>query len=156
MGTTGQPAVVFLPGGTYLLQTSLQLYTGTVVVGDPTNPPVLKAASGYSLDHIIYAKDPNHEGTNNFYIGIKNIVLDSTGVDSAKSLALLDWTVSQATQLTNVAFHMPTGSKHTGLTTQYDYNSNIILVRPSCKLTISGMVLTARRMTSRSVAVVWG
>ncbi|KAE8415095.1 pectate lyase superfamily protein-domain-containing protein [Aspergillus pseudocaelatus] len=127
MGTTGQPAVVYLPGGTYLLQTSLQLYTGTVVVGDPTNPPVLKAASGYSLDHIIYAKDPNHEGTNNFYIGIKNIVLDSTGVDSAKSLALLDWTVSQATQLTNVAFHMPTGSKHTGLTTQYDYNSNIIL-----------------------------
>ena len=131
MGTTGQPAVVYLPGGTYLLQTSLQLFTGTVLVGDPSNPPVLKAASGYSLDHIVYAKDPNHEGTNNFYIGIKNIVLDS------KSLSLLDWTVSQATQLANVAFHMPTGSKHTGLTTQYDYNSNIIVVRPSCRLTIN-------------------
>ncbi|KAB8237024.1 glycoside hydrolase family 55 protein [Aspergillus alliaceus] len=127
MGTTGQPAVIYLPGGTYLFKSSLQLYAGTVLVGDPTNPPILKAAAGYSLSHMVYAKDPNHEGTNNFYVGIKNIALDSTGVDSGASLALLDWTVSQATQLTNVAFRMPTGSKHVGLTTQYDYNSNIIL-----------------------------
>jgi glucan 1,3-beta-glucosidase len=110
------------------MKSSLQLYAGTVLVGDPTNPPVLKAAAGYSLSHMIYAKDPNHEGTNNFYVGIKNIILDATGVDSGTSLTLLDWTVSQATQITNIVFRMPTGSKHVGLTTQYDYNSNIIMV----------------------------
>ncbi|GMG41053.1 unnamed protein product [Aspergillus oryzae var. brunneus] len=142
-----------IEGGTYLLQTSLQLFTGTVLVGDPSNPPVLKAASGYSLDHIVYAKDPNHEGTNNFYIGIKNIVLDSTGVDSAKSLSLLDWTVSQATQLANVAFHMPTGSKHTGLTTQYDYNRATDIVFLGCQFQQGAIGINASE-TSGSLTVI--
>lgn len=111
------------------MRSSLQFYVGTVLVGDPKNPPVLKAAPGFSNDHIIYAKDPNVEGTNNFYIGIKNIIIDSTALDPAQNIALLDWTVSQATQLANVVFNMPTGSTaHIGLTTQYDYNSNIIFV----------------------------
>ncbi|RAH81385.1 exo-beta-1,3-glucanase [Aspergillus japonicus CBS 114.51] len=128
MGTTGQPAIVYLPSGTYLLESSLQLFVGTVLIGDPTNPPVLKAAANFPDDHIIYAKDPNFGGTINFYIGMKNVVLDSTGVGYSKNIALLDWTVSQATQLTNVGFNMPTGSAtHVGLTTQYDYNSNLIM-----------------------------
>jgi glucan 1,3-beta-glucosidase len=129
MGTTGQPAIVYLPSGTYLLKSCLQFFVGTVLVGDPTNPPVLKAAPGFPDDHMIFAKDPNVEGTNNFYIGLKNVILDSTSVDTAQTIALLDWTVSQATQLTNVVFNMPTNSTaHVGLTTQYDYNSNIIVV----------------------------
>lgn len=128
MGTTGQPAIVYLPGGTYLLKNALQLYVGTVLVGDPTNPPVLKAAPGFSGDHMIYAKDPNYGGTINFYISIKNIVLDSTGLDPATTITLLDWTVSQATQLANVQFNMPPNpTSHIGLSTQYDYNSNIIV-----------------------------
>ncbi|KAF9892794.1 hypothetical protein FE257_000383 [Aspergillus nanangensis] len=128
MGTTGQPAIVYIPGGLYVLKSALQMYVGTVLVGDPTNPPVFKAAAGFSGDHIIYAKDPNFGGTVNFYIGIKNIVLDSTALDPGLSFALLDWTVSQATQLSNVGFNMPlTNTTHIGLTTQYDYNSNIML-----------------------------
>ncbi|KAL6237017.1 hypothetical protein BDW75DRAFT_249492 [Aspergillus navahoensis] len=127
MGSTGQPAIVYLPGGTYLLQAALQLYIGTVLVGDPTNPPILKAVPGFAGDHIIYAKDPNFGGTINFYIGIKNLVLDSTGLNSTLPMTLLDWTVSQATQLANVGFNMPVASQHVGLTTQYDYNSNIIM-----------------------------
>jgi glucan 1,3-beta-glucosidase len=138
MGTTGQPAIVYLPGGTYLLNAALQLYVGTVIVGDPTNPPILKAQPGFSGDHMIYAKDPNFGGTINFYIGIKNIVLDSTGLNATLSMTLLDWTVSQATQLSNVVFNMPQSpTAHVGLTTQYDYNSNIIVVStllPACKL----------------------
>ncbi|KAL4906769.1 hypothetical protein BDW74DRAFT_189930 [Aspergillus multicolor] len=127
MGTTGQPAIVYLPGGTYLMKAALQLYVGTVIIGDPTNPPILKAEPGFAGDHMIYAKDPNFGGTINFYIGIKNIVFDSTGLDSSLPMTLLDWTVSQATQLNNVGFNMPVGSQHVGLTTQYDYNSNIIM-----------------------------
>ena len=86
------------------------------------------AQPGFSGDHIIYAKDPNFVGTTNFYIGMKNVVLDSTALNSSLSIALLDWGVSQATQLSNVAFNMPTSSAHVGLTTQYDYNSNVIMV----------------------------
>ncbi|KAL3453731.1 pectate lyase superfamily protein-domain-containing protein [Aspergillus insuetus] len=128
MGTTGQPAIIYLPGGTYLLNGALQLYVGTVIVGDPTNPPILKAQPGFSGDHMVYAKDPNFGGTINFYIGIKNIVLDSTGLNATLSMTLLDWTVSQATQLSNVVFNMPQSpTAHVGLTTQYDYNSNIIV-----------------------------
>ncbi|PWY92822.1 exo-beta-1,3-glucanase [Aspergillus heteromorphus CBS 117.55] len=127
MGTTGQPAIVYLPEGTYLLKHSLQFYVGTVLVGDPTNPPTLKAEYDFADDHMIYAKDPNYGGTINFYIGMKNIVLESNNVDPNKAITLLDWTVSQATQLTNVGFNMPRGSSHVGLTTQYDYNSNLIL-----------------------------
>ncbi|KAL2219267.1 putative exo-beta-1,3-glucanase [Thermoascus aurantiacus ATCC 26904] len=128
MGTTGQPAVVYLPAGTYLMESSIQLYVGTVVVGDPINPPVLKASANFPHDHIVYGKDPNHGGTINFYIAFKNIIIDSTAIDPSTSITLLDWTVSQATQLTNVVFRMPNYSTgHTGLSTQYDYNSNVIL-----------------------------
>ena len=43
LGTTGQPAVVYIPSGSYTLNSPLQLYVGTVLIGDPLNPPVLKA-----------------------------------------------------------------------------------------------------------------
>jgi glucan 1,3-beta-glucosidase len=129
MGTTGQPAMVYLPAGTYLMTGSIQLYVGTVIIGDALNPPILKASSNFQNDHIIYGKDPNQPGTVNFYMALKNVQIDSTSVPTSKTLALLDWTVSQGTQLTNVYFNMPTYSSHIGLTTQYDYNSNTILVR---------------------------
>ena len=145
MGSTGQPAMIYLPGGTYLMDTSLQLFLGTVIIGDPSNPPVLKATSKFANDHIVYSKDPNFGGTINFYIGIKNIVIDSTDVDPNRRLTLLDWTVSQATQLANVVFKMPQGAEgHVGLTTEFDYNSNIILVSTSCdrNACAANMVLT--------------
>lgn len=110
------------------MENSLQLYVGTVLVGDAINPPILKAASDFPNDHIVYAKDPNFGGTINFYVGIKNLVIDSTAVNANNSLTLLDWTVSQATQLANVVFNMPDYSTgHTGISSQYDYNSNVIL-----------------------------
>lgn len=68
----------------------LQLYIGTVVVEDPTNPPVLIVSSEFDNDHVIYSKDPNFGGTINFYIGIKNIVIDSTTVDPNRRLVLLE------------------------------------------------------------------
>ncbi|RAL15844.1 glycoside hydrolase family 55 protein [Aspergillus homomorphus CBS 101889] len=155
MGTTGQPAIVYLPGGTYLLQSSLQFFVGTVLIGDPTNPPVLKAAANFPDDHIIYAKDPNFGGTINFYIGMKNVVLDSTAVGYDKNIALLDWTVSQATQLTNVGFNMPTGTAtHVGLTTQYDYNSNLIMNDLWFKGGAVGMKLNGQQWVFKNLSFV--
>jgi glucan 1,3-beta-glucosidase len=107
LGTTGQPTVVYFPAGTYSISSSLQLYVGTVLMGSPLNPPIIKASSSFNGDTMIYGKDPNHDSTTNFYIGIKNVVIDSTAVDKSKIFKLLDWSVSQATQLANIIFQMP-------------------------------------------------
>ena len=115
-GTTGQPAVVYLPPGTYLLASPIQLYVDTVLMSDPANPATLLAAGGFGGNTVVYAKDPNFDSTINFFIGIKNIVIDSTNVDPGANLYLLDWSISQACQLSNVRFQMPNGSSgHTGL-----------------------------------------
>lgn len=126
-GTTGQPAVVYIPGGTYLLRNRLQLYLGTVVVGDALNQPVFKIAPDFPAAVVVNAKDPSYGGTDNFFVGFKNVVIDSTDVGAGVGVTLLDWTVSQATQLTNVLFKMPVGSTHVGLSTLSDANSNLIL-----------------------------
>ena len=90
LGTTGQPAVVYLPGGTYTIKSPLQLYVGTVLMGNPLDPAIIKASSDFQGNTLIYGKDPNQGSTTNFYIGIKNLVIDSTAVNKDKSLALLD------------------------------------------------------------------
>ncbi|KAF1351319.1 putative exo-beta-1,3-glucanase [Delphinella strobiligena] len=116
LGTTGQPAVVYLPSGTYTISSPLQLYVGTVLMGNPLNPPIIKASTGFNGNTMIYGKDPHHDSTINFYLAIKNLVVDSTAVDPATTLTLLDWSVSQATQLTNIVFQMPNYSiGHTGI-----------------------------------------
>ena len=89
---------------------------GTVLMGDPLNPPTLKAGPSFEGDTLIYAKDPHSDSTLNFYIALKNLQLDSTGISKDSNFTLLDWSVSQGTQLTNLLFSMPTSSAgHTGI-----------------------------------------
>ena len=59
-------------------------------MGDPLSPTVIKAGSNFQGSTLIFGKDPNQGSTTNFYIGIKNLVIDSTAVDKDKTLALLD------------------------------------------------------------------
>ncbi|KAM0487297.1 hypothetical protein ACHAPX_000568 [Trichoderma viride] len=115
-GTTGAPAVVYIPAGTYRLSKPLQSYIDTVVMGDPTNRPVLQASSDFSDPFLYLGWDPRLDPTINFYISLKNVVLDSTKVAPTHNITLLNWAVSQAVQLTNVLFNMPNGGvAHTGL-----------------------------------------
>lgn len=107
---------------------SIQLYLTNVLIGDPLNSPVLKASTNVPSDHIVYGKDLNHGGTVNFYISIKNIVIDSTKLSPSIAITLLDWTVSQAARLTNVVFNMPSySSGHVGPATNYDSKSNVVM-----------------------------
>ncbi len=57
---TAEPAHVFLPGGTYQLNTRLDLRLGTIIMGDPQNPPILKAAPGFAGDVLIRGYDSEH------------------------------------------------------------------------------------------------
>jgi glucan 1,3-beta-glucosidase len=54
---TAEPAHVFLPGGTYTLGSKLDLRIGTIIMGDPQNPPILKAAAGFSENILISGYD---------------------------------------------------------------------------------------------------
>ncbi|KAI9838133.1 MAG: hypothetical protein M1819_006289 [Sarea resinae] len=113
-GFTGRPAQVYLPGGTYTITRSLQLYVMTQFIGDPLDMPILKADSGLS-DVIMYGSDGVLQSSNNFYISIRNVIFDTTNVDSSSQISCLNWAVGQGTSLDNVQFRMPSGSQHTGL-----------------------------------------
>ena len=77
----------------------------------------MKRRLTFDGDTLIYGKDPNQDSTTNFYIAIKNMQLDSTNINKDTSFTILDWSVSQATQLTNLVFNMPSySSGHTGIT----------------------------------------
>jgi glucan 1,3-beta-glucosidase len=116
-GTTGAPAAVYIPSGTYVLGKPIQMYINTIVLGDPLDLPVLKASKNFpSKDKFLWNGYEAYWGsTTNFYIGLKNVVLDSTAVPKSQNITLLDWAVSQAVQLTNVVFNMAPGGAHTGL-----------------------------------------
>ncbi|KAH7355180.1 putative exo-beta-1,3-glucanase [Rhexocercosporidium sp. MPI-PUGE-AT-0058] len=117
LGTTGAPAVIYFPSGTYLMSSSVQSYVDTFFIGNPINRPTLKASANFKHPMLLYMKDPRFGETINFYIGVKNLILDSTAFPANSPFTLMDYSVSQATQLTNVAFRMPPSSLHTGLAT---------------------------------------
>lgn len=117
LGTTGAPAVIYFPTGTYLMGEPVQSYVDTFLIGNPINRPTLKASSTFVGTTLLYMKDPALDSTINFYIGVKNLILDSTSFSPSTSFTLMDWSVSQATQLTNVLFKMPQSSQHTGVST---------------------------------------
>jgi glucan 1,3-beta-glucosidase len=131
-------------------------------MGDPTNPPTLKAVSNFPSDHIIFAKDPVQPGTNNFYIAIKNLIIDSTNVDKATTIGHIDWTVSQATQLTNIVFNMPNFSTgHAGVTVALNYppfpdpsgfNSALILNDLTFNGGATGMILNGQQWVLKGMS----
>jgi glucan 1,3-beta-glucosidase len=117
-GSTGQPAVVYFPQGTYLVNSPLQNYIGTVLMGDPTNRPIIKASASFTGTYLLNGVDPRYTGLVAFYHEIKNLILDSTAMPSTKSMTLLEWGVSQGCQVSNVMFNMPVGATgHSGIAT---------------------------------------
>jgi glucan 1,3-beta-glucosidase len=117
LGTTGAPAVIYFPEGKYVLSKTINSYVDTFLIGNPLDRPTLKASSNFHGSTFLNMYDPGQGSTTNFYIGVKNLVLDSTSYSPSTPLLLMDWAVSQGTQLTNVLFKMPPSSQHTGVAT---------------------------------------
>lgn len=83
-----QPRVVYIPPGTYNIDTTIYMNTDTILMGDPTDPPVLKAVSGgFSSDATLFsAQDPGtgESGELSFAVGLKNLILDTTAIDGCE------------------------------------------------------------------------
>ncbi|KAM0466965.1 hypothetical protein ACHAPV_000477 [Trichoderma viride] len=116
-----QPRVVYIPPGTYTLSKTLYLNTDTVLMGDPTNPPIIKAAAGFSGDQtLISGQDPGtgENGELSFSVSLKNLVLDTTAIPGGNTFTALWWGVAQAAQLQNIKITMASsqnGNGHSGI-----------------------------------------
>ncbi len=114
-----RPAEVFVPGGTYVLTKQLDLRLNTILVGDPNDMPVFKAAANFNGGTVVNGYDyATHDsgGTTAFFIAMKNIVIDTTSIAPDTTVLALQWGVAQACQLTNIKINMPTNSNgHTGI-----------------------------------------
>lgn len=88
----------------------------TQIIGDAVDMPVLKASSSMSSGSmVVNGNDDGQPSTNNFYIGIRNVKIDTMAVASEQEIYGLNWAVSQATNLINVHFRMPSQSQHVGI-----------------------------------------
>ena len=99
-----------------MLSSTMQLLINTQIVGDALDLPTLKASSSMANGSIVVnGHDDGQPSTNNFYIGIRNVNIDTTAVPFDHEIYGLNWAVSQATNLMNVHFQMPEGSEHVGI-----------------------------------------
>lgn len=113
----GQPRVVYLAPGTYVLDSTLYLDTDTVIVGDASNPPTIRAAAGFQGDYLIcggQGGDTASGGELHFSVMIKNVILDTKPNAAQSGFIALSWRVAQNTALVNVKIQMPTNA-HTGI-----------------------------------------
>ncbi|KAM3498628.1 hypothetical protein MY10362_008062 [Beauveria mimosiformis] len=115
-----QPRVVYIPPGTYEISKTIFMQTDTVLMGDATDPPVIKAAKDFSDQVLINGQDPStkEKGENSFAIGLKNFILDTTAVDGGKEFTALYWGLAQVSQLQNIKIQMPSpsnGQGHSGI-----------------------------------------
>ena len=113
----GGSGIVYLPAGTYLVNSAIKNIQGVVIAGDPTNRPTIKASASFKDAILLVGQDSRVAGLGAFYHGVRNLVLDSTTVPPTKTMTLLQFSVSQNSQLSNVMFDMPIGSSHVGVET---------------------------------------
>ncbi|KAF4635475.1 hypothetical protein G7Y89_g2624 [Cudoniella acicularis] len=120
--STVTPAVIYFPSGTYILSSSIIDQYYTQVIGNPNNPPVLKATAGFSGFGLIdgdkyYTANLNWDSTNVFWRQVRNFVFDLTSVPIGSSICGIHWPTAQATSLQNLVFQMSSaaGTQHVGI-----------------------------------------
>ncbi|OBT90432.1 hypothetical protein VE02_00765 [Pseudogymnoascus sp. 03VT05] len=116
-GLTTKPAEIYIPGGTYQISKVWDLRVGTIIVGDPNDPPVIKASADFVGDAVVNGFDFGVGAPEtSFMTLIKNIVIDTTAIDKDKAVMALNWGVAQGAGMPNIKIVMPEDSKgHTGI-----------------------------------------
>ncbi|KAL2151691.1 hypothetical protein VTH82DRAFT_6789 [Thermothelomyces myriococcoides] len=116
-----QPRVVYIPPGEYVVSETIFMNTDTILMGDATDPPVIKASSSFSRSGtLLNGQDPTTgiSGELSFAVSLKNIILDTTDVPGDAPFVALYWGVAQAAHLQNVVIRMPpsvNGNGHSGI-----------------------------------------
>jgi glucan 1,3-beta-glucosidase len=128
--TTTTPALVYFPGGTYVISASIIDYYYTQIIGNPNCLPTIQAAANFSLASGLGLIDGSpyqgagprvgktgYGATNTFFRQIRNLILDTTNIPANLSATGLHWPTAQTTSLQNVVFNMnaETGTQHQGL-----------------------------------------
>jgi glucan 1,3-beta-glucosidase len=92
------------------------------MIGNPNNPPVLKATSVFSGFGLIdgdpyYISNLNWVSTNVFMRQIRNLVIDTTNIPASSAATGIHWPTAQATSIQNVVFQLSAapGTQHVGL-----------------------------------------
>jgi glucan 1,3-beta-glucosidase len=97
-GTTRKPALVYFPSGTYMVNTTIQMWLMTQIIGNPLNPPRLKATSTFSssfpissgssteINLLLNGWDLTDGSTLNFYIGGEKSILFLLEISKALEL----------------------------------------------------------------------
>jgi glucan 1,3-beta-glucosidase len=112
-----------------LIKKPIQLLVSTFLIGDPLNLPTLIAHGALQSNPVINGYDAYQgEGssTKNFYMAVRNLKIDTTGIDAGQQIRVMDWSVSQGCSLTNVQIIMPENSEHVGITMLYAGSGIII------------------------------
>jgi len=119
---TNVPAVVYFPGGTYLISSSIIDYYYTQIIGNPNCLPTIVAASNFStanfglIDGSHYqssghrANDTGYTPTNTFFRQVRNLVLDMTRLPTTFAFTAIHWPTAQATSLQNIVINMNPGN----------------------------------------------
>ncbi|EMC92403.1 glycoside hydrolase family 55 protein [Baudoinia panamericana UAMH 10762] len=121
--STTVPAGVYFPAGTYLVSTPIIMEYYTQMIGDPTNPPTLLAASNFVGMAVVDSNPYGMYGVNwyinqnNFFRQVRNFVIDIRQWGGGAAGAGIHWQVAQATSLQNIVFKMSTnsGTKQQGI-----------------------------------------
>ncbi|KAI1278309.1 glycoside hydrolase family 55 protein [Xylaria sp. FL0933] len=116
-------AVVYFPAGEYLVSSSIVSYYATLLVGNPNDLPVLKAASAFNGFGVIDGAQYQSSGalgfgpTNIFWRQVKNFIIDTTAIPATTAATGIHWPTSQATSLQNIVFRMSSnaGTQHQGI-----------------------------------------
>jgi glucan 1,3-beta-glucosidase len=114
--------VIYFPSGIYLISSSIIDFYFTQLIGNPNNPPVLKATPNFAGFGLVdgdpyFTQNLNWQSTNVFLRQIRNFVFDLTAIPSGTQATGIHWPTAQGTSLQNIVFQMSAaaGTRHTGL-----------------------------------------
>lgn len=116
---TLKPALIYFPAGTYKISKSINIYIFTQLVGNPLDRPTIKADAGFRDLYLLNAFPSPPVSpfptTINLYLQVRNFIFDTTNVDSASSVACINWPSAQAVTLSFSHLELAKGSMHQGI-----------------------------------------
>lgn len=124
---------------------------GTIIVGDPNDPPVIKASADFDGDAVVNGYDFGVGAPEtSFMTLIKNIVIDTTAIDKDKAVMALNWGVAQGAGMANIKIVMPEDSKgHTGIVLKGGSTIAVTdVVSKKTKLALNVTILTYTRIST--------